>query len=361
MISDEPENLVDLRDQIRLWALELGFDMVGFAPAVTPPNYQFYLDWLQAGHQAGMAYMKRQAEARQDPNAIFPFVATIIVVGLNYKPEAYGQPLDLKPHQGRVAAYARGSDYHTVFWKRLDLLLQKIQSQRPQVTGRAIADSAPLMERDYGQLAGLGWIGKNTCLIHKKIGSLTLLGELLLDLPLPPDEPFTADHCGTCTRCLDACPTQAFEGPYQLNAQKCISYWTIEHKGEIPEEIAQNLHGWVFGCDICQEVCPWNRKSPVGQSEELMGDGRFDNPDLLQWLEKQDSEWQKAIKGTALERTKRAGLMRNACHVLSANGVQDAIPKLQRIMQNDSDQFVRQAAAQALKHLEVDSNVGTVL
>ena len=359
MTAQDHESLIAFRDQVRLWAIELGFDMVGFAPAVTPPNYQYYLDWLQAGHQAGMAYMQRQAEARETPDAIFPFVATIIVVGLNYKPEVFGQSVSIEPHQGRVAAYAQGQDYHTIFWETLDKLLKKIQSERPEVTGRAIADSAPLMERDYAQLAGLGWVGKNTCLIHKKIGSFTLLGELLIDLPLPPDEPFTADHCGTCTRCLDACPTQAFEAPYQLNAQKCISYWTIEHKGEIPDEIGQNLNGWVFGCDICQEVCPWNRKSPVGKFEELKGDGRFQNPDLLKWLKMQPAELKKEIKGTALERTKHAGLIRNACHVLAANGVTEAIPELQGILGNQTDDGVRRAAENALKRLHaVDPSHG---
>ena len=145
MTAQDHESLIAFRDQVRLWAIELGFDMVGFAPAVTPPNYQYYLDWLQAGHQAGMAYMQRQAEARETPDAIFPFVATIIVVGLNYKPEVFGQSVSIEPHQGRVAAYAQGQDYHTIFWETLDKLLKKIQSERPEVTGRAIADSAPLM------------------------------------------------------------------------------------------------------------------------------------------------------------------------------------------------------------------------
>lgn len=359
MTSEKPESLVAFRDQVRQWAYELGFDLVGFAPAVTPPNYQYYLDWLQAGHQAGMAYMQRQAEARETPDSIFPFVSTIIVVGLNYKPEGYGKSVLLEPHQGRVAAYAQGQDYHKLFWETLDKLLKHIQKERPQVTGRAIADSAPLMERDYAQLAGLGWVGKNTCLIHKKIGSFTLLGELLIDLPLPPDEPFTADHCGTCTRCLDACPTQAFEAPYLLNAQKCISYWTIEHKGEIPQEIGQNLHGWVFGCDICQEVCPWNRKSPTGQFAELQGDGRFQNPDLLQWLKMLPAELKNEIKGTALERTKRAGLIRNATHILAENGVTEAIPELQRIVNEDVDPLVKQSAEKALMYLQMIAKEST--
>ncbi len=348
---------LELRERIRRWGVELGFDAVGFAPAVVPPGYPQMRDWLEAGHHAGMTYMQRQAGAREHPRHVFEPVATVIVALLNYKPETTSKDdsADVSNsdarRRGHIAAYARGRDYHAIFWKRLETLLQKIQAEMPGVTGRAVADSAPLMERDFARLAGLGWIGKNTCLIHRTIGSYTLMGALLVDLELPPDRPFTADHCGTCTRCLEACPTQAFEGPYQLNASKCISYWTIEHKGDLPEDAADALNGWAFGCDICQQVCPWNRKPPAATDAEIRGDGRFDEPDLIRWLETDPAEMKRQIKGTALERTRRAGLIRNACHVLAGNGAVEALPALRKLAETDPDEVVRHAAGRAVSKL----------
>ena len=161
-----------------------------------------------------------------------------------------------------MARYARGGDYHEVLWEKLGALLAWLQAERPGLRGRAVADTAPLLERDFARLAGLGWIGKNTMLIDRRIGSFTVLGSLLVDLELEYDAPHATHHCGTCTRCLDACPTGAFDGPNRLDAGKCLSYWTIEHRGPIPAEVAADLDGWAFGCDVCQDVCPWNRKAP---------------------------------------------------------------------------------------------------
>ncbi|MBI1325447.1 tRNA epoxyqueuosine(34) reductase QueG [bacterium] len=356
-----PLSKIELRERIRRQGLELGFDAIGFAPAVAPPGYPDMLDWLEMGQNAGMAYMERQAQARAHPRGVFEPVATVIVAVLNYKPETSSKPgpgdesIASKRTCGHVAAYAQGRDYHFIFWERLDKLLAAIQADLPDVRGRAVADSAPLMERDFARLAGLGWFGKNTCLIHKSIGSFTLLGALLIDLELPPDAPFEADHCGTCTRCLDACPTQAFEGPYRLDARKCISYWTIEHKGHLPDEAADDLHGWAFGCDICQQVCPWNRKPPAASDAEIRGDGRFHEPDLLDWLEMEPAEMKRLIKGTALERSKRAGLVRNACHVLAGNGASESLPALNRLAESDPDEVVRHAAARAAARLQSNS------
>lgn len=352
MMQSNESDLIAFKEQIRQWGLELGLSAIGFAAPISPTGHVHYLDWLSAGRHAGMSYMDRQAEARRNPAAVLPDVATVIVAMLNYKPPVQAPPEpDATTHRGHIAAYAQGRDYHQIFWNRLGVLLEKIQTVRPTVQGRAVADSAPLMEREFAQLAGLGWIGKNTCLIHRQIGSLTLLGELLIDLPLPPDQPFSADHCGTCTRCIDACPTQALTEPYQLDANRCISYWTIEYKGLLSEEIGDNLNDWAFGCDICQQVCPWNRKSPPGTDAEILGDGRFFEPDLREWLKTPKDEIRQAIKGTALERTKRAGLVRNAIAILTANQVRDIIPDLQRLAQDDPDEVVRDSARQALNRL----------
>jgi epoxyqueuosine reductase len=340
-----------LKERIRQWGMDLGFAAVGFAPAVGPPGYDRHLDWLAAGNHAGMGYMERQAAAREHPRHVFEPVRSLIVCLLNYKPTSKPEHPSPCRTRGHVAAYAQGLDYHRIFWDRLETLLQKIRTERPETQGRAVADSAPLMERDFARLAGLGWIGKNACLIHKKIGSFTLLGSLLVDLDLPPDTPFVADHCGTCTRCLDACPTDAFEGPYRLDARKCISNWTIEQKGDLPDEAVDALHGWAFGCDICQQVCPWNRKAPAATDPEILGDGRFQEPDLLEWLEMAPEEMKRHIKGTALERSKRAGLVRNACHVLAGQGAVEALPSLNRLSSDDPDEVVRRAAAHAVARL----------
>ena len=175
-----------------------------------------------------------------------------------------------------------------------------------------MADTAPLLERDFARLAGLGWIGKNTMLIDRRLGSFTLLGALLVDIELASDEPHRGGHCGTCTRCLDACPTDAFAGPYQLDARRCISYWTIEHRGPIADEFADQLDGWVFGCDVCQDVCPWNRKAPAGREPDLEPRPEWTDPDLIEWLGCDPAAFARSLKGTALSRAKRSGLLRNA-------------------------------------------------
>lgn len=350
-MNSPPDDLVALRDQIRAWAADLGFSLVGFAPAVPPPGYPHYLNWLQNGHHAGMAYMQRQAPARELPDSILPDVATVIVTALNYKP--VDDFISLKPDNatGKIAAYARGDDYHQIFWSRLDLLLQKIQSVRPEVIGRAVADSAPLMERDYARLAGLGWLGKNTCLINRQVGSFTLLGSLLINLHLPPDEPFIADHCGSCTRCLDACPTDAFAAPGQLDARKCISYWTIEHKGPFPDDFAFDLDGWLFGCDICQQVCPWNRKPPAGTDPQLQPRPDLQKMSLHDWLKFPPDEIKTMIKGSPLERAKRFGLLRNAIELIVQNSDFSAIPDLTRLAELDPDEKVRLLAQAAIRKM----------
>ncbi len=207
-----------------------------------------------------------------------------------------------------------------------------------------------MLERDFARLAGLGWIGKNTMLIHKRLGSFTVLGALLTDADLTTDAPFELDHCGTCTRCLDACPTDAFDGPHRLDARRCISYWNIEHRGAMPDEPAGSLDGWAFGCDVCQDVCPWNRKAPSGREPALAPRGAWVNPDLIAWLDRTPEEWTELLSGTALKRAKRAGLIRNAALILGTRGVREAIPSLPRLS-DDPDPTVRWAAEWALRRM----------
>jgi len=334
----------ELTSRLKEEALRLGFDQVGIAPAVSPLGYPRYLDWLKAGHAAGMSYLERQALARAHPDQLLEGARSIVVVSL-----VYGRPesTPLGPTQAKVARYARGADYHHVFWRRLEDLLAWLRKESPTIKGRAVADSAPLLERDFARMAGIGWVGKNTMLIDRRLGSFTLLGALLVDLELEADTPTAQSYCGTCTRCLDACPTDAFAGPYQLDARRCISYWTIEHKGPIDEAFAPRLSDWVFGCDICQEVCPWNRKAPPGREPELQAQPELTNPDLIAWLEAEPAAFSKAMKRTALSRSKRSGLLRNAALILGTRRELSAVPALINRL-DDPDPIIRSAVAWAL-------------
>lgn len=346
----------DFAELLKAEARRLGFDQVGIAPAVRAPGFDHYQDWLELGYQAGMEYMRTGNAARRDLNSVLPGVRSVIVGAIVYGEKS--EPSD-DPRRGKIARYAQGGDYHTVMWRKLESLLAWITAERPEIRGRAVADTAPILERDYAQMAGLGWIGKNTMLIGRKLGSFTVLGSLLLDCELPYDEPHASSHCGTCTRCLDACPTDAFDGPNRLDANKCISYWTIEHRGPIPTNIAESLDGWVFGCDICQDVCPWNRKAPPGREPALAGLPEWTNPDLISWLETSEDEFRSMLKGTALKRTKWTGLMRNAALVLGARRVREAEQVLRKL-RSAPDAGIQEAANWALQRIdEVASEVST--
>ena len=334
----------ELTRQLKSEAHRLGFDKIGVAPAVEPPGYSHFLDWLWAGHAAGMSYLERWADLREHPGRLVEGARSVIITSLVHG-HADAAPPTLT--QGKVARYARGADYHEVLWRRLDALLAWLLERRPGSHGRAVADTAPLLERDFARLAGLGWIGKNAMLIDRKLGSFTFLGALVSDVELDYDPPHESSHCGTCTRCLDACPTDAFVAPYSLDSRRCISYWTIEHRGPIPEEFADRLDGWVFGCDVCQDVCPWNRKAPAGRLPELDAGPGLSNPDLIGWLSRDPLP---GLEGTALKRAKRAGLQRNAALILGARRVAESVPVLTSKL-NDSDEGVRQAAAWALRQI----------
>lgn len=349
----EQAGAVDLAIELKAEAGRLGFDAAAIAPAQSPPHYPEMLAWLQAGHAGPLAYMERQAPLRAHPASLMPGVRSVLIVAQVYgyrpEPEPDAEP---SPTTGRIAQYARNTvDYHHLFWGRLETLLAWVQTRVPEAKGRAVCDSAPLLERDFAQLAGLGWVGKNTLLISRTLGSYTLLGALLLDIELPPDPPLQVDHCGTCTRCLDACPTGALIVPRILDARRCISTWTIERKGPIPEPQAQQLHGWVFGCDICQDVCPWNRKAAPPRESAFAPLDEWTDPDLIEWLESDPVAFRKRLKGTALGRAGRVGLLRNACLVLADRRASQAIPALKRLLQDD-EPTLQWAAEYALKRLD---------
>jgi epoxyqueuosine reductase len=337
----------ELTRELKSEATRLGFDRVGVAPAVAPATYPSFLAWLDAGHAAGMGYLPGRAGLREHPERLLPGARSVVMVSLVYgKPGATGTG----PTRGKVARYARGADYHEVLWRRLDALLDWLRARRPGLNGRAVADTAPLLERDFARLAGLGWVGKNTMLIDRRLGSFTFLGALIVDAELEPDEPHAAAHCGTCTRCLDACPTDAFPAPYVLDARKCISYWTIEHRGTIDDSFADRLDGWVFGCDVCQDVCPWNRKAPPGRTDELDPMPGLADPDLVEWLNAEPAAFRRSLKGTSLSRARRSGLLRNAALILGTRRVAAAVPALAARL-GDDDPVVRDAAAWALRRI----------
>jgi len=250
------------KERIRNKALELGFSRVGFTTPERIPG-KFLMDWLFRKAEGTMAYMRRNPELRLNPRALFPPVKTIIVLAANYYPG--------KIEYGRVkiSRYALGRDYHRVLKKMMRRLFDFVKEEFPGVQGRFFVDSAPVMEKELARRAGLGWIGKNTLLITREYGSWVFLGEIFISVSLPPDEPFQENHCGTCNRCVDACPTGALK-PYFLDARLCLSYITVEHKGEIPEVYRRKNGGWVFGCDVCQEVCPWNRKARSTSLSDLL-------------------------------------------------------------------------------------------
>lgn len=243
--------------------------------------------------------------------------------------------------RAKIARYARGPDYHEVLRSKLKQLLNWIQSERPECRGRGVVDTAPLLERDFARRAGLGWIGKNTMLINKHRGSYFFLGALLLDLELTPDAPHTGFHCGTCTACLDACPTHAFTEPGLLDARKCISYLTIELRGSMPGELRAGVGDWLFGCDVCQEVCPWNRQD----------DSQPELVDPIEMLSLSESGFRRRFGGTALERTRRRGLVRNAAIVLGNVGDERALPALRDSL-SDNDAAVREAVDWAIRQIE---------
>jgi epoxyqueuosine reductase len=344
----------EMTQRIKLEAMGLGFDAVGIAPAVSPPGYPDFLRWLEAGRAAGMAYLSRNQVARGHPSSMLDGVRSLVMVSLVYGGDEQ-ETQHAFPSQGKVARYARGGDYHALIWRKLGELLEWLRGECPGINGRAVADTAPLLERDFARLAGLGWIGKNTMLIDRKLGSFTFLGALLVDAELEYDAPHDTDHCGSCTLCLDLCPTQAFIGPYQLDAGRCISYWTIEHRGMLSESRAAEFDGWAFGCDVCQEVCPWNRKAPQGRQAELAARPEWNGPDLLEWLSRDAREWKALLKGTALKRAKRSGLVRNAALVLGTRRLPEAVPALaERLDDLQEDPVVRASAAWALGRISTD-------
>ncbi len=353
--------LAALRQAIEAEARRLGFDLFGVTTPDPPPHGPTFEKWLEAGRHGAMDYLasERSRQRRLDPRQIMPECRSIIVLGMRYAaPHPNPSPrmgggVGGEGH-GRVAAYAWGDDYHAVLPARLAALAAFVEGQagRP-VLNRGYTDTGPLLERDLAQRAGLGWIGKNTCLITPHGGSYYLLAELLLALDLPLDSPFTADRCGTCTRCIEACPTACILPDRTLDARRCISYLTIELKGPIPPDLRPQVGEWVFGCDVCQQVCPWNQRfsapyaplDPAFQPRPTVP-----RPNLTEDLQLTPETFNRKFKGSPLKRAKRRGYLRNLAVALGNRGDPADVPALTQALY-DAEPLVRAHAAWALRRI----------
>ena len=307
-----------LVEGLKARAREVGFDLCGIAPAVSPETFPEFLAWLNRGYAGEMGYLPRRAEAYASPEHVLTGVRSVIMLAVNYNA---GAPAPQSAEQGRIARYARlPADYHALIRERLRRLADYLHQQRPGCRTRGVVDTAPLLERDFARLAGLGWIGKNTMLIHKRLGSWLFLAALLTDLELPADAPQETSHCGTCTRCLEACPTGAFPQPYVLDATRCISYLTIELAGPIPPELQPQMGDWLFGCDVCNDVCPWNRKAPETGHASFRPDTNWEGVGAEDFLTMTPEEFAARFGHTPLARPGLEGMRRNAEIVLRNAG-----------------------------------------
>ncbi len=346
----------------------LGFDLVGIAPAVTPTSISRLQSWIEQGFAGEMQYIPRRATAYEHPEHVLAGVRSVVMVAVNYKgagergsagvrecgrgkgdTEASDVPHSQTPALPcRIASYAQGpADYHDTLKTRLQQFADVLHAAAPGCRTRCVVDTAPLLERDFARLAGLGWFGKNTMLINKRLGSFVFLGALLTDAELEPDAPHETAHCGTCTRCLEVCPTDAFPEPGVLDARKCISYLTIELKGPIPLDLRTGIGEWLFGCDLCQDVCPWNRKSPLSTDATFAPLPELASLDALAILRTSDTDLRTQFRESPLARAGPAGLKRNAAIVAGNLGDETAIPVLCETL-NHVDPAVRGASAWAL-------------
>ena len=352
---------IEEREDLRADALALGFLQVGFAPAEAPAHADAYAEWLRQGAHAEMGWLAREDSVRRrlNPREALPGCRTLVMVSLGYAgmPESRTAGAREDPARALVARYAAGRDYHLEFEERLARLASLVQARWPGTTATPYVDYGPVLERDHAQRAGLGWIGKNTMLIHPTFGSWILLGELLTTAEIPPDPPFVADRCGSCVRCIEACPTGAITGPRTLDARLCISDLTIELRGSIPEPLRGSMGSRVFGCDICQEVCPWNDGVPAGELSGLAArwGGAMPPESMIDWAEElldlSDDQFRSRYGQTALARPGREGLLRNLCVGLGNSGDHTALPVVMRCFDEESP-VVREHAAWALARLD---------
>ena len=349
----------DVKAIIKRAAEEAGFELAGIAPATDATELNHFPEWIAAGHAGEMRYL----EARNDHGTlkraslagVAPWARSVVVCAINYNTNNPYSTQVHDPSRGWISRYAWSrEDYHDAVLRRLKeveaILRQALPADRQSsLITRSYVDTGPIVERVFAKYAGVGWIGKNTCIIDQKKGSWLFLGVILTSLELTPDLP-APDRCGTCTRCIEACPTDAILAPYQLDSNRCISYLTIEKRGSIPEELRGGIGHHVFGCDICQDVCPWNRKSPSSAAPEFEPRPGLVNPALAWLAEMSTEEFREVFRGSAIRRTKRSGLRRNAAIAMGNSGNKDFLPLLDQLAA-DEDQTVGESAQWAKARL----------
>jgi epoxyqueuosine reductase len=340
---------VSLAARARALAREAGFDLAGVASPEAPRELAFFPEWIARGYAGEMAYLTRQVERRSDLRQTFPWARSVLCVGLQYDtPAPYSTQAD--PHRGWIARYAWGDDYHDVMTALLDRVVEGLRAEAGPFQARTYVDTGPIVERAYAAAAGLGAWGKNTCLLHPEHGSWFFLGEAVTDLDLAADGP-RGDMCGSCTACLDACPTGALPAPFVLDATRCISYLTIEVKGAIPEDRRAGLGRQVFGCDICQDVCPWNRRRRHQGREAFAPRPGLSAPSLEELGALDADAFRERFRKSPVKRAKRRGLLRNVAVALGNSGDASKRPILERLAA-DEDPLVREHAVWALERLK---------
>ncbi len=341
-------------------ARSAGFDLSGIAPVTDFPELGYFPEWIAAGHAGEMKYLESRTDTgklrRASLRSIFPWARSVVVCAINYNT---AHPFSIQvhnPRNGWISRYAWSrEDYHDSVLRRLHEVEAQIRrSPGGDITTRCYVDTGPIVERIYAKYAGLGWQGKNTCLINQKFGSWLFLGVIVTSLELASEAP-APDRCGTCTRCIDACPTEALIAPYQLDSNKCISYLTIEKRGGIANELREGMGHHVYGCDIFQDVCPWNRKSPATNKPEFQPREGLVNP-ALDWLaEISEEEFRQKFRGSPIKRTKRSGLRRNALIAIGNSGDKTLAPVLERAL-HDPDTVISETASWALQRLSQNSS-----
>jgi epoxyqueuosine reductase len=353
----------EICELVKRAANDVGFDLCGVAPASDSRELAHFPAWIAAGRAGEMKYMESRDEQgelkRASLSRVAPWAKSVIVCALNYNTDHPYSTEVSDSSRGWISRYAWSrEDYHDAVLRRLKkveaALHEVTASTQPDLTTRSYVDTGPIVERVFAKYAGVGWIGKNTCILNQKKGSWLFLGVILTSLELVPDLP-APDRCGTCTRCIEACPTDALIAPYQLDSNRCISYLTIEKRGPIPEDLSSGMGRHVFGCDICQDVCPWNRKAPITAAAEFEPRPGLVNP-ALDWLaEISEEEFTQAFRGSPIRRTKRSGLRRNALIAIGNSRRKEFLPILKRLA-HDEDQTVAESARWALLQFQEDTN-----
>lgn len=347
----------ELSVQVRRFSQDVGFDIVGITPAVSANGFADFQEWLNKGYAGEMQWMSRREAAYEHPSSVMQGVRSIVMVGINYRTD---EPVPTEQGSARISRYAWNDiDYHDLIRDRLKQLANRLHDLIPGVRTRGIVDTAPLLERDFARQAGLGWQGKNTLLINKRLGSWMFLAALLIDVELEPDAPHEAYHCGTCTKCLDECPTDAFPEPGVLDSRRCIAYLNIELRNQpIPTEFRAGIGDWLLGCDVCQDVCPWNRKAPAGHTEFKPSDGM--NPiNCRELLKLTDEEFDQRFGSTPLARPGRIGILRNAAIILGNQRDQASVSLLADLLTDESE-IIRGAAAWSLGQMDCQQSLNAL-